>query len=143
MTRASLSRLTTSGTTGTAALELIAGAARGFYLRELTLTQVAATASIFGAGRPAAKGTTPTTPVFFQEENQFGLTTSTASTALAWGAGPTVPAVFYRQNQMPATVGAALQWLFGSLWVPAGSTFVLWNGGTNSVVQVNAVIDEG
>lgn len=139
MTRASISRLTTDGTTGAAALELISGG-KGFFLRELVLTLVAATASVYGCGRPAAAGITPTGPVRFLKEGS-PVEFVSASSAVAWGTGPTVPAQFMRRNSLPATIGSDLKWTFQELYVPAGSTFVLWNGAANSVAHVNLVVD--
>src|SRR5438874_7032510 len=98
MTRGSQSRRTTSGTIGTAALEIIAGPRNGFWLRSLELTLVAATASVFAIGRPGAKGVTPTAPVaILPEAGAADLGAITAATALAFGTGPTVPTSFYRR----------------------------------------------
>lgn len=155
MTRGSTSRRTTSGTIGTAALEIIAGPAKGFWLRWFEYTLVAATASVFAIGRPGSKGVTPTAPVaILPEAGGADLGAITATTALAWGTGPTVPTIFYRRSSLPATIGAEMVWPFGptlpsrggftggGLWVPAGLSIVLWNIAANSLVDVSIVLDE-
>lgn len=141
MTRASFANLTTGVGSGAAALELIAGATKGFYLRELQFSLAAATASIYGLGRPAAKGTTPASILFLPEESKDP-STMQAATALTWGVGPTAPTVFYKRVALSATVGDMATWYFDKLFVPATLTLVLWNLAANSAVNVNAVIDE-
>ena len=148
MTRCSISRLTSSGSSAAAALELIAGSSFGFWLRGLTLTLAAATASVYGLGRPAAKGITPTTPVALLLNGAVGtLGQVVTSTAIAWGTGPTVPVSFIRQASLPASIGAAatlvdVLYPGESIWVPAGASLVLWNGAANSVAYVNITVDE-
>lgn len=140
MIRTSQSRRTASGTAAAAALEIIAGLT-GFWLRRVEVSLVAATASVYGFGRPAAKGITPTAPVAFPLEG-VGPTTVSASTAVAWGTGPTVPTSFYRQNSMTGAIGQTLVWVFDGVWIPIGASIVLWNTGTNSIADVNITIDE-
>jgi hypothetical protein len=144
MARGSINRLTTGAASGSAALEIIAGADRGFWLRELFVTLAAATTSVYGVGRPAAKGVTPTSPVRLLPEDGVDLAANspiTAATALAWATPPTAPTSFYRQASLPATIGAQVWWTFENLFVPAGSTIVLWNGAANSVAYVDVVCD--
>lgn len=146
MTRASISRRTTTATNASAALEIIGGP-RGCWLRELSLTLVAATASVYGLGKPAAIGVAPTSPAFFLMEASSSRVGSDGSvqstTAIAWTTtAPTVPTAFFRQESLAAAIGSRLSWLFGSLFIPTGSTLVLWNGAANSLADVNVVIDE-
>lgn len=146
MIRTSTARTTTGAGAGSAALEIIAGT-RGFFLRWLDLSLVAATASIYQVGRPAAKGITPTAPVLFPMEGVsaapgYDATTIQAATALAWATPPTVPASFYRGASLAAAVGSTAAWEFDGVWVPAGGSIVLWNVLANSVAVVNIVIDE-
>jgi len=141
MTRSSIGRRTSDGTTGAAALELIAGA-RGCFVREVSISLAAATASTFGLGRPAAKGITPTTPAANQLEGT-GLGTSSVTTALAWGTGPTVPASFFRRIGFPAVIGSSITWLFSEgIFVKPLATLVVWNLASNGVADVTIVVDE-
>lgn len=143
MTRASAARLTASGSSGAAALEIIAGATKGLWLRRIEVTLAAATASIFGVGRPAAKGITPTAPVLMLPDFSADPTTLQGSTAVAWGTGPTVPANFYRQVSLAAAIGAQAIFTFDNgLWLSPGTSFVLWNGAANAVAYVNVIADE-
>ena len=110
---------------------------------EIGISIVAATASIFGIGRPGAIGVTPTSPQTFLDESDgngpAGLTTS----AVAWGTGPTVPTNFFRRVATPATIGSGVIWTFPrGLGLPISGSVVLWNIGTNSVADVWAVCDE-
>lgn len=145
MIRTSIGRRTSDGTAAAAALEIIASATKGFFLKELWLSMAAATASVYGIGFPAAKGITPTSPVTNLVESGLD-TLGGVKTAIAWATGPTVPAAFLRRIGLPATVGAGLPapWVFGNqgLYVPAGQSLVLWNIGTNGVVDVSIVVDE-
>jgi hypothetical protein len=141
MTRTSLGVRTGIGTISAAALEIIPGAKSGFFLRQVDITLVAATASVYALGRPAAIGITPTTPVLVPIEGGAGITLS-ASTALAWATPPTVPTSFYRRASALAAIGTMITWTFAALWIPVGQSIVLWNLAANSVADVNIQIDE-
>lgn len=142
MFRASIARRTSDGTIAAAALEIIAPTSHSLLLREVSLTLVAVTASVFGLGRPAAKGITPTTPVQFMMEAGSDKACR-ATTAIAWGTGPTVPAQFFRRASLPAAIGALATWTFGNgLIIPANFTLVLWNITANSLVDVNVIAEE-
>lgn len=142
MIRSSKNIRTTGAGSGAAALEIIAGPKRGFWLRQLDLTLVTAAASVYALGRPAALGITPTTPALFPLEGSGDPSTLSATTALAWATPPTIPTVFYRQNSYPAAIGAASSWIFAGLWIPPAFSVVLWNGAANSLADVNITIDE-
>ena len=143
MRRGSIGVRTSAGTAAAAALEIIAPAAVGCYLRELEVSLAAATASIYGLGRPAALGVTPTTPVSLLSDAKASAVMYKTATALAWGTGPTVPAAFIRRVSFAAVIGERIKWEFGQgLYIPAGASLVLWNIGTNGVVDVNVVVDE-
>lgn len=142
MIRASISRLTTGVGSGAAALEIIAGATKGFWLRQIDLTLAVATASVYQVGRPAVKGITPTTPVLLMVEESADPTTSQAGSALAWATPPTVPTQFYQGAALPAAIGASVVFTFERLWVPATTSIVLWNGAANGAAYVNVLIDE-
>jgi hypothetical protein len=152
MIRTAIARQTSNGTAAAPALEIIPGT-KGFFLREMMITMAAATASVYGLGWPTVKGVTPTSPVANMVENggnpvanngPFNATGST-QTAIAWGgSAPTVPPQFLRRHDFPATIGAGLPepWRFLNLWVPPTSSLVLWNIGTNGIVDVWIAVDE-
>jgi len=144
--RVSLARRTSDGTIATAALEIIAPLTlqnEGPRIREINITLATAVASVFGLGRPAAKGITPTTPVKFLMENAGDQNEPQSTTAIAWGTGPTVPAQFFRRVGFPATIGTYIKWTFDKgLLIPAGGTIVLWNITANGLVDVDVTMDE-
>lgn len=142
MIRTSIARRTSDGTTGAAALEIIAGT-KGVFLREVQVILAAATASTYGLGRPAAKGITPTSPVTNLGEGPSDAT-PLVKTALAWGTGPTLPADFFRRVGFPATIASSVKWEFiaPGLYIPPATTIVLWNLAANGVVDANVVVDE-
>lgn len=135
----SLGVRTSETNTGAAALEIIADANNGFFLRELRITLTTATASIFGIGRPAAIGITPTAPVAVLAQRGGG--NGLITTALAWGTGPTVPAKFYDRLELPATIGAAAILAWDELWVPPAGTIVLWNLSAVSTADVSIKVE--
>ena len=140
----SLDVLTTGVTTGTAAWEIRTGATPGrARLLELGVFLNAATASIFGLGRPQAIGITPTAPVdFLMEDPNDVLASGVVQSALAWGTGPTVPTAFFRRIGLPATIGAGVIWTFPKgIIIPVSSSLVLWNLATGSAVNAYAVLD--
>jgi hypothetical protein len=138
----SLANRTTSTTSAAACLEIRTTATDRPRLMELGITISAATASVFGLGRPAAIGTTPTTPVTVLAEDT-GDPAGTITTALAWATAPTVPANFFRRVSLPATVGAGIIWTFPrGLVIAVSSSVVVWNITTNSLADIWIVVDE-
>jgi hypothetical protein len=137
----SLAQRTSGASSGTAALEVIAGT-NAYSLKEIGMTLNAGTATTIGFGNPAAKGTTPTSVVALAED-KGNTTAATTTGALTWATGPTVPANFYRRVSLPATIGAGIVWTF-----PRGInqlttvTTILWNFVTGSVMDVWFVVDE-
>lgn len=143
MKRSSIARRTTDGTSGAAAFELIAGGRFGCYLKEMLVTLAAATASTYGLGRPAAKGITPASPVSLLPEFTAAVAAINTTTALAWGTGPTAPAQFFRRVSFPATISSSILWTFEKgIYLPTGTTLVLWNLAANGVVDVSVLVDE-
>lgn len=146
MSRAALRRVTTIATTGHSSYELI-GTTSGARTRlmELHVFLTAATASLIGLGRPAAKGVAPTSPVVFQPEDSADGTMLTTA-AVAWTTTePTIPAQFLRSVQLPGAIGAGIIWTFGpnGLLIPTSGTLVLWNlSGIGAATEVTAVIEE-
>ncbi len=142
--RLSLGVRTSSGADATAAWEIIAGATPGrIKIMELGIFLATATASIFGLGRPQAIGVTPTSPVdFLQEDSDDVLASGVVQSALAWDTGPTVPTSFFRRIALPAVVGTGVIWTWPKgLLIPVEESIVLWNLGTNAVVDAYAVVE--
>lgn len=142
--RVSLGVRTSDGTTGTAAFELLTGSTPGrVKLKEIGVFIAVATATTIGLGRPAAIGITPTSPVnLLPEDPNDVIADGVASTAVAWGTGPTIPAAFLRRISLPATVGTGVIWTFPEgLVIPVSSSIILWNLGTNAVLDVYVVAD--
>ena len=133
---------TASGTAAAAAWEIRTSATVRVRVLEMGLFLAAATASVYGLGRPAALGITPTTPVdFVSGDSGDPVVANAVLSALAWGTGPTVPAAFMRRIGLPATIGVGVVWVFSDLVIPASGSLVLWNLATNGVVDAYAVID--
>lgn len=135
---------TSSGTAAAAAWEIYTAATPGrVRLLELGFFLAAATASTYGLGRPAAIGDTPTTPVtLLPEDPNDVIAAGVVASALAWGTGPTVPTAYLRRISLPATVGTGVIWTWPEgLVIPVSSSIVLWNIGTNSVVDAYAVVE--
>lgn len=145
---------TSNTTTANACYEIIAGAA-GAEILEIGIYVASAVATVIGIGRPAAIGLVPTTPQLVQANISTDPAAATA-TAMAWGTGPTVPAHFFRRIGLPATIGVGAVFSFAHLnsrqVVPAGSSrliipangsVVLWNLGTNALLDVYVVVSEG
>ena len=139
----SLSQRTTSGTAATPAWEVRSTAANKPAVMEIGLTNVAATASVFGLGRPAAIGVTPTSPQTFLDEQDANGGTGATTSCVAWGTPPTVPTNFFRRVALPASIGAGVIWTFPrGLRIALSNSIVLWVIATASVVDVYAAVDE-
>jgi len=135
---------TSDGTAGAAAWEIRAASTPGrAKLFELGFFLAAATASIYGLGRPQAIGDTPTSPVdLLPEDPNDVITAALIQSALAWDTGPTVPTAYMRRIALPATIGAGVIWTFPTgIVIPVSGSLVLWNIGTNGVVDAYAVVD--
>ena len=139
----SLAVRTSGAADATSAWEIRTGATPGrIKIVELGFFLAAATASIIGLGRPAAIGVTPTTPVdFLLEDPNNVLASGVVQSALAWATPPTAPTAFLRRIALPATIGTGVIWTFPEgLVIPISSAIVLWNLGTNSVLDAYAVL---
>ncbi len=134
---------TTNASSGAAASEIIAGANTAYRMLEFGLTINAATASVYGLGAPAAKGTTPATSSLVIAEDAGNTTAGNTQVALSWTTGPTLPTNFLRRVSLPATIGSGIVWTF-----PRGRTTlkavtdVLWNFTAGSVADIWVVVDE-
>lgn len=139
-----LATRTTVTTVAAACYEARSAAANSPRVFQLDALLAAATASVYGIGRPAAIGVTPTTPVTVLAEELPNLPLGLTTTAVAWGTGPTVPVQFLRRIPLPATVGAGYIATFPrGLGIPVASSIVLWNITANSAAtDINLVVDE-
>lgn len=139
----SLANRTSNVTTAAAAQENIASTAVAYRLLEFGITINAATATVFGFGRPAATGITPTSPQTVLAEDGGNTSAGNTTTALAWGTAPTVPPNLFRRVSLPATIGAGIIWTFprGIVVLKTVST-VLWNVLGGSVADTWLVVDE-
>lgn len=137
----------TSGTvSGDATWELRSGSSDRLHIREIGIFMGAATASVFGLGRPAAIGVTPTSPVTCQAEDT-GDPAGTAQTAVAWGTKPTAPtsSIYLRRIGLPAAIGAGVIWTWPDgpgLIVPVSSSIVIYNLNTNGVADIYVRYEE-
>jgi hypothetical protein len=136
----SLSVRTTNITIANACLEIRTGSADRPRVMEIDVAIAAATASVFGLGRPAAIGITPTAPVTLLGEDPID-TFSTVQLALAWATGPTSPTGFYRRIPLSATIGAGIIWTFPrGLIISPSSSLVILNITANSVDDITLII---
>lgn len=145
MARFQLAVRTSNVTTGQAIFEIIAGN-KGCRVRGVNITLATAVTGVFGVGRPAAKGVTPTTPVNLLQMEGNGDVSLTA-VALAWGTSPTAPAQFFHRMSVPATIGAIRDLPVSlaspaGIFVPAGSTLVLFNILGGPTLDTDITIDE-
>jgi hypothetical protein len=137
-----LANLTTNVTAANAALELRTAATDRARLLQMIVTLNAATASIFGVGRPAAIGITPTSPITWLPYDPAD-PAGTAQTALAWATGPTVPVNFFIRINLPATIGVGSVLTFPTgLTIAISSALVLWNIATGSAANVSLMGEE-
>lgn len=139
----SLSQRTTATAAASASWEVRSTSANKPRLFELGISQNAATAGVYGIGRPGAIGVTPTSPQTFLDEQDGNGPTGNTTAAVAWGTGPTVPANFLRRISCPATIGAGVifTWPKG-LGIPVTNSIVVWIIATAPVCDVYAVVDE-
>ena len=139
----SLGVRTVDGTAAKASWEIRTAATPGrAKVLEIGFFLVAATASQIGLGRPAAIGITPTTPVnFLPEDPNDVIASGVVQSSLAWATGPTVPTAFLRRISLPATIGTGVIWTFPKgITIPVSSSLILWNVGTNSLLDAYAVV---
>ena len=137
----SLSNRTTNVTIANPCLEIIAGAAARPRIMEIGIFMAAATESVFGIGRPAAIGITPTTPVTMLAEDN-GDPAGEVTTALAWATPPTVPTAFFRRISLAAAVGTGVIFTFPKgLYIPAAGAIVVWNITATGISDIHIVVD--
>lgn len=138
----SIAQRTTATAAASASWEIRTASTDRAAILEIGISQNAATAGVYGIGRPAAIGVTPTSPqtVLPEDPNE---PTGTVTVCVAWGTGPTVPANFFRRVSCPATIGAGVIWTFPrALMVAVSSSVIVWILATAPVCDVWAVMNE-
>lgn len=138
----SISNRTSNTTIANPCIEIRTTATERAKILEICITMAAATASVFGLGRPQAIGVTPTTPVTVIAED-IGEPAGSTQTALAWATAPTVPLFFFRRVNLPATIGAGRVISFPrGLIIPVSSSLIIWNITATGISDIDIVLDE-
>ena len=138
----SVANRTTNVTINNTNWTLIAAATDRLYMMELGIWMAAATASVFGLGRPAAVGITPTSPVTLIAEDPAA-PAGTGTTALAWATLPTAPTVYNRRINLPATIGAGVILTFPrGFIVPVSGNAVTHNISATGVMDIHVVCED-
>jgi|SRR6266404_3485588 len=138
-----LSQRTSATASASASWEVRSTSTNKPKIMELGISQNTATAGVYGIGRPAAIGVTPTTPQTFVDEGDGNAPAGQTTGALAWGTGPTVPTNFNRRISCAATVGVGAIFTFPrGLGIPISGSIVVWIIATAPVCDVYAVVDE-
>jgi hypothetical protein len=141
MSKYSIGNRTTNVTTANPTIEVIAPAA-GTKVTAIQITMAAATASVFGIGRAAAIGVTPTSPATLVSQDS-GRPATLTKTALAWATPPTIPATFIARVNLPATIGATVLLEFPEgIKLATGESLVVWNLSACGVSDINVTTDE-
>lgn len=138
-----VSSATSSGTTGAAALEFVAGTNAPASILEFGIFLTAATASTYILGRPGntPAGGTPQTATLPANLPSGGGASVGGFVLSGWTTAPTVPAAGHtlRSIALPAAIGNGIVWT----WEPdqlvvsptRSSGLILWNAATNSTVR--------
>lgn len=138
----SIANRTSNVTIANPTLELFTPSTNRARLLEIGIFMAAATASVFGIGRPQAIGITPTSPQNGLQE-EFADPTGAAKTALAWATPPTVPLNFFRRANLPATIGAGVILTFPrGIIIPVSGSIVVWNITATGIADIHCVWDE-
>lgn len=139
----SMSQRTSATAAASASWEVRSASANRPKIFEIGINQNTGTAGVYGLGRPAAIGVTPTTPQTWIDESDGGAGTGVTTSALAWGTGPTVPTNFFRRLTCPATIGAGAIFSFPrGLGLPVSGSIVVWIIATAPVCDVWGVAEE-
>jgi hypothetical protein len=138
-----LSQRTTATAAASPSWEVRSASSNKPKVMEVGISQNAATAGVYGLGRPGAIGITPTSPQTFVDEGDGNAPAALSTAAVAWGTGPTVPANFNRRISCAATIGVGTIWTFPrGLGIPISSSVVVWIIALAPVCDVWAVVDE-
>lgn len=138
-----LSQRTTATAAANASWEIRSTAGNKPKVMQMELAQVAATAGVYGVGRPGAIGVTPTSPQTFVDESDGNGATGQTTAAVAWGTGPTVPPNFNRRYACAAAIGVGFIAVFpGGLGIAVSSSVIIWIIATAPVCDVSAAVSE-
>ena len=138
-----LSQRTTATATASPNWEIRSASTNKPRVMELGISQNAATAGVYGFGRPGAIGTTPTSPQNFVAEDDAGAPTSLSTAAVAWGGAPTVPTNFNRRISCTNVVGVGVIWTFPrGVDIATSNSVIIWIIATAPVNDQWAVISE-
>lgn len=138
-----LSQRTSATAAASASWEIRSTSSNKPKIMELGISQNAATAGVYGIGRPGAIGVTPTSPQTFVDEGDGNAPAAQSTAAVAWGTGPTVPTNFNRRLSCSNVVGVGAIFTFPrGLGIPISSSIVVWILATAPVCDVYAVVDE-
>lgn len=138
-----LSQRTTATASGNASWEVRSASGNKPRLMEIGVTQNAATAGVYGIGRPGAIGITPTSPQNFVAEDDASAPTSNSTAAVAWGTGPTTPTNFNRRISCNNTIGVGANFTFPRGFdIATSNSVVIWIIATAPVCDVWAVAIE-
>lgn len=138
-----LSQRTSATTAASPSWEVRSASTNAPRIMEVGVSQNAATAGVYGVGRPAAIGVTPTSPQNFVQESAANDPTSLTTAAIAWGTAPTVPANFNRRLSCTNTIGVGAIFTFPrGLQIAVSQSIVLWIIAAAPVCDVWCVIDE-
>jgi len=138
----SIANRTSNVTIANPCIEIYSAATARARIMEIGIFMAAATASVFGIGRAAAIGITPTTPVTMLAE-EVADPAGLVYTALAWATPPTVPANFFRRVSLAAAVGTGIIFTFprGLSITPATGSIVVWNITATGVSDIHVVVE--
>ena len=139
----SLAQRTINTTTASPAWEVRSTSGNKPKLLVLKLTQNTAVAGVYGVGRPAAIGITPTSPQTFIDEADGNGATGLTTAAVAWGTAPTVPSNFFDRYSAAASIGVGFLEIYpGGLGLPVSSSVIIWIIATAPVCDVAAKVSE-
>jgi len=139
----SLSNRTTNVTIANPCIEIYSAATVKARIMEIGIFMAAATASVFGIGRAAAIGVTPTTPVTMLAE-EVNDPAGLVYTAIAWATPPTVPVNFFRRVSLAAAIGTGVIFTFpkGLTITHSTGSIVVWNiTGNTGVSDIHFVVE--
>jgi hypothetical protein len=146
MARHRLGVRTTGITIATAGLEIRGGQYRPRRIVEIEILMAAATASVFGIGRPANMGSVAGGTVNpFLPEHPDDTALAQGIVLSGWTTAPTAPTSFLYRVNLPATLGA--RWCVSprDLVIAPATLFnqiVIWNITGNGVADTNITVED-
>jgi hypothetical protein len=132
-----IERLTTNIGSPLASYELRTASTDRAKVERIGIFVRAAASALYGIGRPAAIGVTPTSPATWLALDPAE-PAGTVQTALAWGTGPTSPVNFFRRFTLAVNSEGIIFTFPSLLTIAISSSIVLWN--IQSTVAVHVVV---